>query len=105
MENTPDGSEWTFTTSNFVCDYKELEDKDKVFVFSESIPILKPLILNGMKFDISYRNIMRGHCVIRSINRNSDGTTTICVFNDEPQYYTKWSDHPIREEDNRELFD
>ena len=105
MENTPDGSEWTFTTSDLVCDHKELEDKEKVFVFSESTPILKPLVLNGKEFGISYRNIMRGHCIIRSINRNSDGTTTICVFNDEPQYYTKWSDHPIREENNRLIFD
>ena len=105
MEKTPDGSEWTFTTSDLTCDHKELEDKENVFAFSESTPILKPLILNGKKFEISYRNIMRGHCVIRSINRNTDGTITICVFNDEPQFYTKWSDHPIREEDNRLIFD
>ena len=105
MEKTPEGSEWTFTTSDFVSDHKELEDTKNVLVFTESTPILKPLILNGKEFVISYRNIMRGHCVIRSINRNSDGTTTICVFNDEHQYYTKWSDHPIREEGNRLLFD
>jgi hypothetical protein len=105
MENTPNGSEWTFTTSDLVSDHKELEEKEKVFVFSESTPILKPLILNGKEFDISYRNIMLNHCVIRSISRNSDGTTTICVFNDEPQYYTMWSDLPIREEGNRLVFD
>lgn len=105
MENTPNGSEWTFTTSDLICDHKQLEDKEKIFVFSESIPILKPLVLNEKEFDISYRNIMRSHCIIRSINRNSDGTTTICVFNDEPQYYTKWSNHPIREEGNRLIFD
>ena len=104
MENTPDGSEWTFSTTNLECDYKELEDKEKVFVFSESTPILKPLILNGKEFGIPYRNIMRSHCIIRSIERKSDGTTTICVYNDEPQYYTKWSDHPIREEGNRLIF-
>ncbi len=105
MENTPNGSEWTFTTSDLICDHKELEEKEKVFVFSESTPILKPLILNGKEFDISYRNIMLSHCVIRSISRNSDGTTTICVFNDEPQYYSMWSDLPIREEGNRLVFD
>lgn len=105
MENTPDGSEWTFTTSDLVCDYKELEEKGKVFVFSESTPILEPLSLNGKKFEISYRNIMQSHCVIRSIDRNSDGTTTIRVFNDEPQFYTMWSDNPIRKEDNRLIFD
>ena len=105
MENTPDGSEWTFTTSNLECDFQELEGKEKVFVFSESIPILKPLILNGKEFEIPYRNIMRSHCIIRSIERKSDGTTTIYVYNDEPQYYTKWSDHPIREESNRLIFD
>lgn len=105
MENTPNGSEWTFTTSDLVSDHKELEEKEKVFVFSESTPILKPLILNGKEFDISYRNIMLNHCVIRSISRNSDGTTTICVFNDEPQYYSMWSDLPIREEGNRLIFD
>lgn len=105
MENTPEGSEWTFTTSDLDCDYKELEDKDKVFVFSESTPIIKPLILNGKEFEISYRNIMRSHCIIRSINRNLDGTTTICVFNDEPQFYTKWSDHPIKYEGSRLIFD
>ena len=105
MENTPNGSEWTFTTSDLICDHKELEDKEKVFVFSESTPILKPLILNGKEFEIAYRNIMRSHCVIRSINKNSDGTTTICVFNDEAQFFTMWSDHPIREKDNRLIFD
>lgn len=105
MEDTPDGSEWTFTTSNFVCDYKELEDEEKVFVFSESTPILKPLILNGKEFKIAYRNNIRGHCIIRSINKNSDGTTTICIFNDEAQYYTKWSNNPIREEEGRLIFD
>lgn len=105
MEKTPDGSEWTFTTSDLECDYKELEDKGKVFVFSESTPILKPLILNGKEFVIPYRNIMRSHCIIRSIERKTDGTTTICAFNDEPQYFTKWSDHPIREEENRLIFD
>ncbi len=105
MVNTPNGSEWTFTTSNLECDYKELEDKEKVFVFSESTPILKPFILNGKEFEIPFRNTMRSHCIIRSIKRESDGTTTICVFNDEPQFYTRWSDNPIREEGNRLLFE